>query len=49
MNFKAPHFVLFESSSDPFSGVVGRLFKHADYPYERIEIQAVEQAKELGK
>jgi hypothetical protein len=49
MNFNAPHFVLYESSSDPFSGIISRLFKHAAYPFERVEIQAGgDQAKEMG-
>ncbi|KAI6190529.1 Glutathione S-transferase 1 [Aphelenchoides bicaudatus] len=48
MNFKAPHFVLFESSSDPFSGIIDRLFKHGGYPFERVEVQSTEEAKQMG-
>lgn len=48
MDFTAPHFVLFESINDPFSGIIGRIFKHSDCPFEKVDVRTGDDIKSLG-
>jgi hypothetical protein len=48
MDFSAPHFVLFESTSDPFAIIISQLCKYADCPLERVSVKLGDDIKSLG-
>lgn len=43
MDFNSPHFVLYESVSDPFKDIIDRLFKHANYSFKKVTVQNAEE------